>query len=85
MRHLGMIGFFLCSYLANSRAHAHGNLTCGLQPLPDIGCHIGRCVDGAWQQVCNSAPTLTCGIRPIPDVGCRVGRCVDGAWEQVCN
>jgi hypothetical protein len=29
------------------------NLTCGLKPIPDVGCRIGRCVDGAWEQVCD--------------------------------
>jgi hypothetical protein len=29
------------------------NLTCGLKPIPEIGCRIGRCVDGVWEQVCN--------------------------------
>ena len=26
--------------------------TCGIKPIPNIGCRIGRCVDGAWEQVC---------------------------------
>jgi len=29
------------------------NLTCGLKPIPEVGCRIGRCVDGAWEQVCD--------------------------------
>ena len=32
---------------------ADGTLSCGLKPLPDIGCRIGRCVDGHWEQVCD--------------------------------
>jgi len=29
------------------------SLTCGIQPIPNVGCRIGRCVDGAWEQVCD--------------------------------
>ena len=29
------------------------NLTCGIKPIPEIGCRIGRCVDGMWEQVCD--------------------------------
>jgi len=61
------------------------NLVCGIKPIPDIGCRIGRCVDGEWEQVCDRSPGLSCGLKPIPDIGCRIGRCVDGAWEQVCD
>jgi hypothetical protein len=61
------------------------NLSCGLKPIPNIGCRIGRCVDGTWEQICDSNPGLSCGIKPIPNVGCRIGRCVDGAWEQICD
>ena len=64
----------------------HGqNLSCGIKPIPNIGCRIGRCVNGAWEQICDSNPGLSCGIKPIPRIGCRVGRCVDGVWEQVCD
>jgi len=61
------------------------NLTCGLKPIPAIGCRIGRCVNRAWEQICDSNPALSCGLKPIPEIGCRIGRCVDGVWEQVCN
>lgn len=61
------------------------NLTCGIKPIPALGCRIGRCVDGVWEQVCDQNPGLSCGIKPIPAVGCRTGRCVDGVWEQVCD
>jgi hypothetical protein len=61
------------------------NLTCGLKPIPEIGCRIGRCVNGAWEQICDRNPGLSCGIKPIPAIGCRIGRCVDGVWEQVCD
>ena len=61
------------------------SLTCGLKPIPDVGCRIGRCVNGAWEQVCDQSPALVCGIKPIPNVGCRIGRCVNGEWEQVCD
>lgn len=58
---------------------------CGFRPIPKIGCRIGRCIDGSWEQVCDNNSALECGIRPIPKIGCRIGRCVDGAWEQVCD
>ena len=64
---------------------ASGELHCGLKPLPEIGCHIGRCVDGEWEQVCDTSPSLVCGLKPLPEIGCRIGRCVDGQWEQVCD
>ncbi len=66
-------------------AFAQGNLTCGLRPLPSIGCRIGRCVNGQWEEICSQAPALTCGLRPLPNVGCRIGRCVNGAWEEICD
>jgi hypothetical protein len=28
-------------------------LSCGLKPIPAVGCRIGRCVDGMWEQVCD--------------------------------
>ncbi|MDH5198473.1 MAG: hypothetical protein OEY20_14620 [Gemmatimonadota bacterium] len=71
--------------LALSSFASAQSLTCGIEPIPDVGCRIGRCVDGAWEQVCDQNPGLSCGIKPIPSVGCRIGRCVDGAWEQVCD
>jgi hypothetical protein len=61
------------------------NLTCGLKPIPALGCRIGRCVNGAWEQICDRNPALSCGLKPIPEIGCRIGRCVDGVWEQVCD
>ena len=61
------------------------SLTCGLKPLPELGCRIGRCVNGAWEQVCDSSPSLSCGLKPLPDLGCRIGRCVGGSWEQICD
>jgi hypothetical protein len=59
--------------------------TCGLKPLPELGCRIGRCVNGAWEQICDANPALSCGLKPLPELGCRIGRCVDGAWEQICD
>jgi hypothetical protein len=61
------------------------SLTCGLKPIPALGCRIGRCVNGEWEQICDQNPGLTCGLKPIPAIGCRIGRCVDGVWEQVCD
>jgi len=59
--------------------------SCGIKPIPNIGCRIGRCVNGAWEQICDQSPAISCGIKPIPQIGCRIGRCVDGAWEQICD
>lgn len=71
--------------LPRSESIAQGALACGIRPLPEIGCRIGRCVDGHWEQICDRNPSLTCGIKPIPNVGCRIGRCVSGGWEQICD
>ena len=60
---------------------AEANLICGIKPIPEIGCNIGQCVDGFWEQVCDQV----CGIKPIPKIGCNIGRCVNGEWEQVCD
>lgn len=29
------------------------SVSCGIKPIPDVGCKIGRCVDGQWKQVCD--------------------------------
>ena len=68
-----------------SRGASAQSASCGLRPLPELGCRIGRCVNGAWEQICDANPALSCGLRPLPELGCRVGRCVDGAWEQICD
>jgi len=39
--------------LALSSFASAQSLVCGIQPIPDVGCRIGRCVDGAWEQVCD--------------------------------
>jgi hypothetical protein len=59
-------------------SYADGALKCGIKPIPNIGCKIGRCVDGVWEQVCDTSPTISCGLKPIPEIGCKIGRCVDG-------
>jgi hypothetical protein len=76
------------------------SLVCGLKPLPKVGCKIGQCIDGKWQQVCSNknpysnnnspfgnqqATNLSCGIKPIPPVGCKIGQCIDGKWQKVCR
>jgi hypothetical protein len=83
MRILGLALLALI-FLLPSGASADGTLKCGIKPIPNIGCKIGRCVDGVWEQVCDISPTIKCGIKPIPEIGCKIGRCVDGEWEQVC-
>jgi hypothetical protein len=64
---------------------ADGTIKCGIKPIPEVGCRIGQCVNGQWEQVCDVSPTISCGIKPIPEIGCKIGRCVDGEWEQVCD
>lgn len=76
--------FFALIILAQPQVHSQ-SLSCGLKPLPKLGCRIGRCVDGIWEQVCDANPGLSCGLKPLPKLGCQIGRCVDGYWEQVCN
>jgi hypothetical protein len=72
---------------------SYANYTCGIKPIPNIGCTIGQCVNGNWQQVCSKtdfsgnqqATSLRCGIKPIPKIGCTVGQCINGNWQQVCS
>lgn len=35
------------------QANANIAYSCGLKPLPRVGCVIGDCVNGVWQQVCS--------------------------------
>ena len=38
----------------NSGAGGGGySMVCGFAPLPRLGCSIGRCVNGQWEQICN--------------------------------
>ena len=66
-------------------AWAYGELNCSFKPFPNPGCRIGRCVDGQWEQICDSQPIMSCGFKPFPNPGCRIGGCVDGSWEQICD
>lgn len=77
-----IIGFL--SLMVSVPAYSQ-SLVCWLKPLPELGCRIGRCVDGVWEQICDRSPGLSCGLKPLPRLGCRIGRCVDGVWEQVCS
>jgi len=58
--------------LIPSVSYADGTLKCGIKPVPKVGCKIGRCVNGTWEQICDTSPILNCGIKPIPEVGCRI-------------
>ena len=84
MRNYGLSVLFASLLILPTVSFADGKLKCGIKPIPDIGCKIGRCVNGAWEQVCDRSSGVTCGIKPIPNVGCKIGRCVNGQWEQVC-
>ncbi len=37
----------------NNPQNVNYNMTCGVKPLPNIGCTIGRCVNGQWEEICN--------------------------------
>ncbi len=83
---LGLM-MFLCSLFLSNEVYSQtsgGFLQCGIKPIPKIGCTIGRCVNGEWEQDCSKS-VGTCGIKPIPDIGCTIGRCINGKWEQICN
>ncbi len=85
-RHLKAILFvFIMAVLGDLPSAQGQSQGCGLKPLPELGCRIGRCVNGAWEQICDANPALSCGLKPLPELGCRIGRCVDGAWEQICD
>ena len=58
---------------------------CGWKPFPKMGCKIGRCVNGRWEQLCDQNAVMTCGIKPVPEIGCEVTECVNGVWEQQCK
>jgi len=62
--------------MRDSPVAAAQSASCGLKPLPELGCRIGRCVNGAWEQICDANPALSCGLKPLPELGCRIGRLV---------
>ena len=51
-------------FLIPTVSYADGTLNCGIKPIPKAGCRIGRCVDGMWEQICDTSPTISCGKRP---------------------
>jgi hypothetical protein len=61
------------------------SISCGIKPIPRVGCKVGSCVDGRWQQQCDSRSGLACGLKPLPRPGCEVARCIDGKWQQDCS
>ena len=71
MRKYGLSLLFIIFFIP-TLSYADGTLKCGIKPIPEIGCRIGRCVDGMWEQICDTSPTISCGIKPIPDVGCSI-------------
>lgn len=85
VRTLRAVLLLLVAYLYPNFSYAEGYLNCGVPPVPQIGCRIGQCVNGQWQQICDSNPSISCGIPPVPEVGCRIGQCVDGQWQQICD
>jgi hypothetical protein len=54
------------------KAQTSNNNSCGFKPMPNVGCDIGKCIDGQWKQNCIS-DEYECGIKPIPNLGCEVG------------
>ena len=43
-------------YAQTYRVNPIGSATisCGVKPIPAIGCRIDRCVSGRWNQICDS-------------------------------
>jgi len=37
---------------SNPRPSTNAVFACGFKPFPRLGCRIGRCVNGQWEQVC---------------------------------
>lgn len=58
---------------------------CGPKPFAKAGCHIGECVAGKWEMICDIKPTDDCGAKPAPKEGCRIGKCVNKHWEEICT
>jgi hypothetical protein len=58
---------------------------CGMMPIPEPGCWIGRCVDGEWEEFCPHHDAVRCGVKPVPNFGCRIGGCKHGEWQQICD
>ena len=81
----GLSLLFIILLLLPTASFADGTLKCGIKPIPNVGCRIGQCVNGQWEQICDTSPVLKCGLKPIPDVGCKIGRCVNRKWEQICH
>lgn len=59
-------------------------LPCGIKPVPSLGCTIGQCINGQWQEVCNKNPFISCGPQPAQIDGCS-NECVNGKWQQICQ
>ena len=59
-RVMGAPGEDICVIMAGYKAPVlkmlrdqNPGLSCGIKPIPAVGCRIGRCVDGVWEQVCD--------------------------------
>ena len=71
--YIGLITFF-AQY--NNLVNAQVSLSCGVKPIAKLGCSIGQCVNGQWQQICGgNTSSLKCGLKPLPKLGCRIGQC----------
>ena len=73
------------SMLAWTTVTFAGDANCGLKPVPKTGCHIGDCVGGKWEQVCDEDPTNACGAKPVPKHDCKIGKCVNKHWQEICT
>lgn len=61
------------------------NPGCGIKPVPSLGCRIGQCVNGHWEEICDKNPFISCGPQPAEVAGCKIGDCISGKWTQICN
>jgi len=48
--------FFLFFLSLSASAHTYAQV-CGFKPSPQLGCKIGRCVNGKWEQICGESNT----------------------------
>lgn len=68
----------LICLFSSIKSFAWGELNCGMKPIANLGCTIGKCLNGKWEQICETNPQATCGLRPYDEIGCKIGSCVNG-------
>ena len=80
-----LFGIAVSVLLLSPKPMSGQSVICGVKPIPNPGCRIGQCVDGSWEQICDTTRYTVCGVKPIPQAGCRIGQCVNGRWEEICD